>query len=243
MATLFFFSCKKNKTERPCDITQMPSGKFVTKEILGDTSFIADTIFRNNYVQFQTLDNYESVNWKLGSDPRDWTNQNFQLSFINALGEVPINFLGRKTANTLCFPQDNGKYGSSQNLVLLEQSEKPTLTISPLVGRYKGTFTNNATDTFIMRIEYFDSLKYDVGVTGSKNFYWISNIPKNYTSTLGWIYPELLNGQPIQMGYKCFKFGSGSSEVQGRGWLSNDTVLVNYGNNIVGRKKFIGKKL
>lgn len=234
-------SCKK-KHENPCAAVTQPSGKFVTKELIGDTAFTADTIFRDNYVQFHASDNYESVIWKLGSDPRDWTNPEFSLSLINALGTIPITFKGRKTPNTVCFPNDNGTYSSSKNLTIVEQVEKPYVTISPLAGKYKGYFTDNPTDTFTTRLDYFDSTKYEVAVTGSKNFYWLSNMPKGYVSSLGWSYPELKNGQPVEMGYKCFVFGSGSSIVQGRGWLSNDTIYINYGSDLVGRKKFIGKK-
>lgn len=234
--------CKK-KHENPCIGVTEPSGKFITKELIGDTAFTADTIFRDNYVQFHALDKYETVVWKLGSDPRDWTNPEFSLSFINALGTIPITFRGKKTPNTLCFPNDNGAYSSSKNLTIVEQVEKPYVTISPLVGRYKGFFTDKPSDTFTVRMEYFDSAKYNVGVTGSKNFYWLSNMPKGFVSLLGWDYSELKNGQPVEMGYKCFVFGTGSSIIQGRGWLSNDTMYINYGSDLVGRKKFIGKKL
>lgn len=242
-ALLIFASCKKNQTENICSGIKQPSGKFIIKEILGDTAFVADTIFRDNYVQFQAIDTYESVNWKLGSDPRNWSSPDFSLSLINALGTISINFTGKKMANSQCFPQDNGTYKTSQNLTVVEQVEKPYLTISPLVGRYQGYFTDNPADTFTTRIDYFDSSKYEIAVTGSKNFYWISNMPKGFISTLGWSYPELKYGQPIDMGYKCFQFGSGSSIIQGRGWLSHDTLNISYGNDIVGRKKFIGKKL
>jgi hypothetical protein len=238
----FCISCRK-KNENLCEGKTKPSGKFLIKELIGDTAFIADTVYRDNYVQFQALDNYESVTWKLGSDPRHWADTEFSLSFINALGTIPINFTGKKTPNTLCFPNDNGIYSSSKKLTMVEQLQKPYVTISPLVGKYKGYFTDSPNDTFTTRIDYFDSTKYEVAVTGSKNFYWLSNMPKGYVSSLGWSYPELKNGQPVEMGYKCFVFGSGSNIVQGRGWLSNDTLYINYGNDLVGRKKFIGKKL
>ena len=240
---ILFSGCKKHKTENICDGIKQPSGKFVTKEVLRDTAFTADTIFRNNYVQFLSLDNYESVNWKLGNDPRDWLSQDFSLSFFTALGSVPINFTGKNTPNNQCFPQDNGIYASSQKITLVEQVERPTLTISPLVGRYKGYFTNNPADTFTVRMEYFDSTKYNPLLTGgTSNFYWFSNMPKNFVTTLFFPYPELRNGFRVDMGYKCFVFEYDSYN-QGKAWISNDTLNINYGNNIVGRKKFIGKKL
>lgn len=237
-----FPSCRK-KQENPCIGLTKPSGQFVTKELIGDTAFIADTIFRDNYVQFQALDNYESVTWKLGSDPRIWTDPEFSLSFLTAMGTIPINFTGKKIPNTQCFPGDNGTYTSSKNLTLVEQVQKPLVTISPLVGRYKGYFTDKPADTFTVRMEYFDSAKYDVSITGSKNFYWFSNMPQGFVSTTNaaFAYPELKNGFSIEMGYKCFVFNYDSYH-QGKAWLSHDTLYINYGDDLVGRKKFIGKK-
>jgi hypothetical protein len=235
-------SCRK-KRDNPCEGITKPSGKFVLKEMIGDTAFTADTIFRDNYAQFQALDNYESVTWKLGSDPRVWTNPEFSLSFLTELGTIPINFTGRKSPNPQCFPGDNGINTSSRNLTMVEQAAKPYNTISPLVGTYLGYFTNAPSDKFTVRMEYFDSTKYDASITGSKNFYWFSNMPKGFVSTTNaaFAYPELKNGFSIEMGYKCFVFNYDSYH-QGKAWLSNDTLYINYGDNLVGRKQFIGKK-
>jgi hypothetical protein len=239
---IVFESCKK-KHENICEGESLPpTGKFIMKEIIGDTAFNADTIFRDNYVQFETVDNYESVTWKLGNDPNIRTQPEFNLSFINALGVVPIEFKGNKTPNSLCFPNDNGMYSSNKNLTVLEQVEKPILTLSPLIGRYKGYFTNAPNDTFTVRLEYFDSSKYNTSITSSKNFYWFSNMPNGFVSTLSLPYPELRNGYKIEMGYKSFVF-AWDSYVAGKAWLSNDTLFINYGYDFTTRKKFIGKKL
>jgi hypothetical protein len=237
-------SCKKSHEQDPCQGLTKPTGKFVFKELIGDTAFVTDTAFRDNYVQMKALDTYEAVSWTLGGDPRTFTQPEFSLSFINLLGTIPVSFTGNKTPNTACFTVDNGIYTSTKNLTTVEQVEKPNVTISPLVGRYKGYFTNNPSDTFTVRMEYFDSAKYDIPITGSKNFYWLSNIPKGYvgTATASFVYKELQNGLTVEMGYKCFVFGTGASIVQGKGWLSNDSIYINYGSDLVGRKKFIGKK-
>jgi hypothetical protein len=237
-------SCKKKHDNHPCEGLEKPNGAFVIKEMIGDTAFVTDTIFRDNYAQFQAGTLYENVNWKLGSDPRTFTQQEFTLSFFNTIGTLPVVFTGRKTPNTICFPGDNGSYSTTQNLTIVEQLDKPNVTISPLVGRYKGYFTDNPSDTFTTRIEYFDSTKYDIALTGSKNFYWLSNIPKGFqgTTSAAFVYPELKQGLSVEMGYKCLVFGTGSSNVQGKGWLSHDTLFINYGNAINSRKKFIGKK-
>jgi hypothetical protein len=238
-----YTACRKKK-DRPCEGITKPSGQFQMQELIGDTAFIADTVFRDNYVRFQATENYDGITWRVGSDPRIWTTKEFSLSFITALGTLPVTFTGTKQTNLTCFPNDNGIYTSTQNLTMVEQVDKPFVTISPLVGRYKGYFTDKPSDTLTVRMEYFDSAKYDVAITGSKNFYWFSNMPNGFTSTTNaaFAYPELRNGYSIEMGYKSFVFEY-DSQRQGKAWLSNDTLYISYGNSVVGRRKFIGKKL
>ena len=90
----FQVSCGK-KNDNLCESITKPSGEFVIKELIGDTAFIADTVFRDNYVQFQTTESYEGVKWKVGSDPRVWTTPEFTLNFHTTLGTLPVAPLGR----------------------------------------------------------------------------------------------------------------------------------------------------
>jgi len=243
LAILFVFSCKKHK-EDPCIGKSFPVAEFRVAEMVGDTAFAADTIFRDNYVLFEALTNYQSVKWKIGSDPRDFTQPSFNLSFNNVLETLTVDFTGRQTPNSICFPSDSGSYHGQKQLTVVEQFEKPYLTLSPLLGRYKGYFTDNTADTFTVRFEYFDSTKYDAGLTGLKNFYWISNIPNGFynTSSPAFAYPELRNGMGPEMGYKSFAFNYNTC-IAGNGWLSHDTLMINYGNDFCGRRKFIGKRV
>ena len=244
---LLILSCTDKHVENPCRDKVQPIAEFAIKEIVGDTAFVADTVFRDNAVQFEALTQYQTVKWKIGNDPRDFSQPKFQLYFFNDLTTIPITFTGTNQPNKMCFPNDNGVYSGVKQLTTVEQFDKSTLTLSPLVGRYRGYFTNNPSDTFTARIEYFDSSKYDPSITGLKNFYWISNIPKGYkdsTSSAALEYPELSYGLPIEMGYKCFEFGwSATNCNSGNGWLSHDTLYVNYGSSIQCKKKFIGKRI
>lgn len=245
---LFISSCKKKHEANPCEGLTQPKAEFAFKEILTDTAFYADTIFRDNYVNFVASKPYQSVLWKIGSDPRDFTSADFNLSFINFLGTLNVNFTGKATPNTQCFPADNGVYAGMKQLTVVEQFEKPILTLSPMIGRYRGAFTDKPSDTFTVRIEYFDSTKYDVSLTGAKNFYWISNIPKGFrdtTSEKARQYPELSYGQYPEMGYKSLQFGIGSNIQSGRGFanLINDSLKIYYYNQLTGRKMFIGKRI
>jgi hypothetical protein len=244
--TLFISgSCRRNH-DNPCEGKVHPKAEFRILETLSDTAFEADTIFRDNFVGFKALIAYDSVFWKLGNDPRDFTQQEFGLSFYGILGTVPVTFKGYKRPVTNCFPTDNGVYIATRNLTLVEQIEKPILTLSPLIGKYQGSFTNTPNDTFTVRIEYFDSVKYSVSFPGFNNFYWVSNFPKGFrgTTSIAVAFPELNQGRDIEMGYKCFQFGDGS-ELNGwsRGWLKNDTLTILNSGNAVGNRKFIGKRL
>jgi len=242
IVVLFVFSCKKH-TEEPCAGKTQPVAEFRMSEVVGDTTFTADTIFRDNFVDFESLTNYQWQKWNIGNDPREFTQSNFNLTFINVLETITVNFTAYKNPDAICFPLDNGIYRGQKQFTVVEQFEKPILTLSPLLGRYHGYFTDNPADTFTVRVEYFDSTKYDVGLTGLKNFYWISNIPKgfNNTSTPAFVYPELRNGLGPEMGYKSFVFDYNTC-ISGKGWLTNDTLMINYGNDFCGRKKFIGKR-
>jgi hypothetical protein len=238
-------SCNKH-TPDPCQGKIMPIANFAVKEMISDTAFEADTIFRNNYAIFEGLSNYDSVHWKIGNDPRLFTQPTFTLSFNGTLATVPINFTAFKNPDNDCFPRDNGIYNASKELTVVEQFEKAILTLSPLRGKYKGSYTDNPADTFTVRIEYFDSSKYDPSVTGTKNFYWISNIPKGYrdtTSELALRYSELQYGQAPFMGYKALTFGSPTFCYGGKAWLIKDSLIVIVGGGSCTKRKFVGKRL
>lgn len=244
LLALFLISCKKKDTVNPCEGKQPMQALFVAKEIIGDTAFVADTIYRDNYVRFEALATYDSVQWKLGNDPRTFTCSSFALSFANDLVTIPINFKGFQQPNLQCFPTDVGIYSGVKQLTTVEQFDRATLTKSPMIGKYKGAYTDAPLDTFTIRIEYFDSAKYNPIYFGSESFYWVSNFPKGYkdsTSSMASLYPELREGTQPEMGYKALKMD----------WLSIDTYVWLVGRDSVyaselnagKRRHFKGKRL
>jgi hypothetical protein len=246
--TFFTFGCKKYKVENPCEGIIAEKKQFFFKEILSDTTFIADTVFRDNYVSFETSGSFDTISWKIGSDPRNFSSKSFTLSFTNFLGTIDVGFNGKWKPNSICFPYDKGELIGTKKLTIVEQVEKPNVTLSPMIGKYRGIYKENPLDTFEVRIEYFDSSKYDASTTGSKNFYWISNIPKGYldtTSSPALAYPELREGISPEMGYKCLQFGDLGNILKGRGFatLQNDSLIISYNHIITGRKLFIGKRI
>src|SRR6187431_1814366 len=96
---LLLFSCGKKQVEDPCKGKIQPVPEFAVKEIVGDTAFLADTVFRDNAVRFEALTQYQTVKWKIGSDPRDFTQPIFQLYFFNDIITIPVTFTGTNTPN------------------------------------------------------------------------------------------------------------------------------------------------
>jgi hypothetical protein len=245
---VYVAGCCKTSVEAPdCSGYIKPIGNFKFLEVLNDTAFeAADTIFLDNYVNFKADDaNLSSYNWVVGNDPRVRQVRQFTLSFVNKFGSFNVNYSGTAVPNFACNPTDSGRYTKSKTLTIVEQVKKPFVTISPLVGKYRGYFLDAPAEVFTVRMEYFDSAKYNTADVGSKNFYWFSNMPNGYVNhtNAGLTYPECSNGQRPDMVYKCFTFGSQDNIVHGKAWLVNDTLNINYGGPIVGRRKWIGKRL
>lgn len=243
---MLLLACKKNKNFN-CENSFPPIADFVIKETVGFTSFIADTVFRQNPIVFETTRPYDSVIWKIGNDPRSFDTSKFELMFPGILGTFGVTLNAKAVPNQGCFPGDRGVYNGKKNLTILEQFDKNSLTVSPMVGRYSGAYIESPTDTFSVTINYFDSAKYNPSFTGTKNFYWISNIPKGYedrTSIEARFYPELDHGMKPIMGYKCLQFGDLGNGTKGEGSaeLKHDTLFICYINALTGRKTFIGKR-
>jgi hypothetical protein len=240
---LMAFRCKKDMN--PCAGLTDPKADFAFKEVLTDTAFFADTVYGDNPVQFAALQPYKSVLWKVGDDPRQFTNSSFSLIFYPFLGSLNVQFTGRSDANPFCFPGDSGVYRGAKQLTIVEQADRATLTISPMVGKYRGAFNTTPNDSFTISIDYFDSAKYSP-ILGLRNFYWISNMPKGFvTTTNAGVFPELKNGMDIEMGYKCFEFGFFANITTGKGFgeLQGGTIKIYYQHPQTGRTIFIGKRI
>lgn len=245
LTLLSFSSCKKQKVNpSPCAGKVRQEADFVIKEHVGHRTFSADTVFRDNYVTFEAIGDFESVEWKIGDDPRKFTTEEVTLSFHQFLGTIDIYLKAFKKPDTKCFTDDDGVYELTKTLTVVEQFDKAFLTKSPLIGRYKGYNEGSPKDTFTVRVEYFDDEKYSTGTFGTHNFYWLSNLPKDFFwdgGSQAYGNPELHQGQQMDMGYKTFSVGTNTQCSAGTGWLSNDTLYVDYGIDAGNcKKRFIG---
>jgi hypothetical protein len=60
---LLFMACDK-QTENVCNGAVQHKASFMLMEVLSDTSFEADTVFRDNFVGFKATAQYESITWQ-----------------------------------------------------------------------------------------------------------------------------------------------------------------------------------
>lgn len=237
-------ACRKQKPKDPCEGVVQPTGDFVFLEPVGDTSFTADTVFNDNGAIFRPLSKYDTETWKVGNDPREFERFNFGLLFPEKYSEtISISFKGTAKPNTLCFSNDSGIYRATKKLTVVEQFDRATLTVSPLVGNYYGGYTDAPNVKWMVSFKYYDSAnKYNPSLTSLRNFYRLHNFPEYVerynTSAEIYVYPELKNSIPIEMGFKCFAYNHGS-DWYGRAWLKNDTLTILAGEKPRVRK-FVG---
>ena len=248
---LLLLSCKKNNHD-PCQNAVQPSLSFNIREVVYDSSYVTDTMFSHNAVIFETVGEYDSVKWNIGNDPRIFKEPRFIYGsgrFTGIpVGQVEIKLTAYKAPNVKCFPADKGIYTASKTLTIVDAYTRGSLTKSPLLGRYHGSNTDSPLDTFTVRIEYFDSTKYDLTHFGRQNFYWISNLPKGYFwdgSDQTYNNPELQYGVEINyLGYKGFSTTDGATCNNGFGFLSHDSLIIDYGVSFANcKKRFIGRRI
>ncbi|MEY4937584.1 MAG: hypothetical protein RIS64_3943 [Bacteroidota bacterium] len=126
----------------------------------GSSGFLTTKIFDSDLVTAQTF------NWKIGTDPRVFTNSKFSLSFRvipDLVNKIDVKLL-RERSTDLCFPNDNGKDTIQKSFYLANDQ----IVTPPQVGRFKGYIVGQEQDTFTVHI-YFGP---------RDEMYFIDNFPK-----------------------------------------------------------------
>ncbi len=206
----------KDPVEDPCEGVEEVAADFKMEYSLGLNEdrkwFEADTILKYRYVRFKALGDYDSVRWKIGLDPRTFSEKVFSLQFDNP-DVIQVRMIGFKKPNLDCFPNDNGIDTISKQLVIVPKEEALVL------GDYKGYFLSEPDSSFTLMI------KWDTGLP------YIHELPK------GCVHSPVQG--LITAGYKNFKmakFDTGGPCPFPKGWgvLKDDTLKVdfNYTSNV-----------
>ena len=93
---------------------------------------------------------YTSYEWRVGNDPRVFTQKSFGLGFntANLYGTVPVRLIARRPPNLACFAKDDGVDTLTKSLTIVPYA----LATSPILGRFRGANLDAPADTFTVRI-------------------------------------------------------------------------------------------
>jgi len=135
--------------------------------------FDSDTLFRSTRIRFSNNFAYDSITWKIGTDPREWKQLVPEVVFRDQYNPVLVRAFAHRPINTDCFGADDDGIDTITKMYYFDDFEN-----SPILGRYRGT-NNGETDSFTLEIV--------IQTDPSQSFYEdvvIKNFPKNYTGRL-----------------------------------------------------------
>jgi len=134
----------------PCGQAKRVEAQFTIYEPVGDLHPRTDTILWTSIAHFSADEHYDKYEWHIGFDSRIRMDSSFSLRFPASQVEegvsIPITFIGSRTPNLMCFPDDDGLDTITRQLVVLSPYN------SPVLGSYKGCHLDNPADTFTVDI-------------------------------------------------------------------------------------------
>jgi hypothetical protein len=240
---LGFSQCKRNEPD-PCAGPFKANFKMEVK--LNDTIIAPEEFIQTNYIQFTASEDYESYEWKIGTDDRVWTGKSFGLYFWNDYGEFQVTLKARKKASLLCDPEDDGIDVVSKTLKVRPYNYYPIATPLPFLGKFEGYHIDEPNKVFTLQIVDLTDV-FDInGFQGVRIF----NLPPG----CGGSEPSRNSYSPtvLDRTYKYFRFESIPDEKfclrtakDGFGELKSgnpDTLILNYQIAQGKAKKFIGTR-
>lgn len=122
---IFCGSCKdecKNQlgTSADFDIETLFAGHAEDEYILVNS----DTVRKGAVVRFKAKDSTAQYEWKIGHDPRKFSNQSVSLEF-DIVGTIPITLMVQKMVDKKCFPNDDGKDTIQKSFTVVDKTLAP----------------------------------------------------------------------------------------------------------------------
>ena len=109
--------------------------------------FFTDTVFTQNSIEFEAVQDNREYTWKVGNDERTWNTKKFRLNFIGTRGTIPIRLIVKNNSvDTGCNPGDKGIDTVTKYLTVLGSNDLA------IVGAYKGYNVDNPNDVFTVTI-------------------------------------------------------------------------------------------
>lgn len=211
---LSFFRC--NEKETPCPNDPQHSEEIGTYEAVGDTTFVTDTLYQYRPVYFKSPKEVMNALWKIGDDPREFTQNSFFLVF-NQTGSYNVKLSGIKS---IPCSSDKEVIDFQDTFTIV-----PNNFISPLPGKYIGK-NSGENNEYTIEIKYWIGDRYPWWKDGA---YSIHNFPEGYRDTThsfnGYLRPEV-DGIVLANGFNSFYVDMAASipakGVNGYGLLNGD---------------------
>ncbi len=207
-------SCCKDE----CKDKVRTSAAFTMKYGVGDTTIAlenGDTVRKGTTISFEAndvSDNTITYSWKIGTDPRVFTKNKFELEFDD-VGKIDVQLILKKSPNLDCFPDDDGIDTIRQSFFLVD-------TILTL-GKYEGFVENRPNQKFTVELIWNLAL----GRT------YLDNLPNGCIRTnRDWTEVEYsANYRDVQIGY-IGNTGKVCPGIYGYGKLAKDnsSFTINY---------------
>lgn len=204
-------SCSHDKevaTEpNPCATAQPNPLTFKMREQVGNQFFETDSTYPRT-LSFRAPRTYTTFRWKIGNDPKVFTDSSFTLEFTQAVGTIPIQLIATRALNTTCFPHDDGVDTLTKSLTILPLD--PQQPHAAIEGKYLGATLDAPQDTFTVRV-YTAPVPYSPQDRGI----FLKNLNKGCQGT----------AMSIVGGYRSIVFnqgnfaGDGCKQVAGVGFL------------------------
>lgn len=252
-----FMGCNRDPEIDLCIDAEPVTAKFDFVQVLGDSLVVIDTVlvnpntfrrFATQTVTFLARDKYQSVKWKVGNDPREFTEEKFSLDFrYDALGEIPVKLSVSKIPNVRCFPNDDGLDSLSKSFVILPKLEWPFA----FEGKFEGFHKDEPTKRFTIEIKDFgDTPPHAEGWYGIRLF----NLPEgcggevfdveNFSPSVSSLtYKRFyLKQNATFLKYSCPEFEYLYGKVSSKG----DSIHIKYKSGVSGQfltKEFLGRRL
>lgn len=128
-----------------------------------------DTVLAHprNSVAIKTQNEWGTYSWKIGTDPRTFTDNQVVLTFEDAESIVDVQLAVEEKGPIYCITDEGEKLSYSRQIVVFPSNK------SLMAGSYQGALESNPVDTFTVRISAHPD-----PFGGSIYTYNIHNIPK-----------------------------------------------------------------
>jgi hypothetical protein len=153
---ILIFSCSKSGRVNPCTAVRPFEAVSTIGERVGDSAIETDTAFIGTII-FEGSKDYLTQEWKIGDDPRTFTQEKFTLNFYDPLPQINVFFSASGIPNKECFQNDSGSDSSIKHLTILPRDSNAK---TELIGDYLGYVEGKPTDTFTVSIKFYSDSKY-----------------------------------------------------------------------------------